>query len=417
MSHSGSIAVLDVETTGLWPGRSHRIIEVGVVRLDCDGQMHAEFESLVNPDRDLGPTFIHGISAQDVAQAPSFPEVAPLLVDALRGCSVIAAYNARFDLGFLRSEFHRIGLELPEIAPLCCMHQSGGRSLQHACEVWGLDPARQWHSAIDDARATAELLVRMLRVDDDLRAWIMQQSAVEWPLLQERDVKPRPRSEARAYAEAPRVFLKSVLSRRPAQSSTHSAAERERAYVDLLDRVLEDRLVGPSERDALLETAQEWGLSRKDLVRVHRAYLNSTISHALADGALSEGERLDILLVGQLLGMENHEVCHELATAATSPASKEPVIVRRDLRGKRVCFTGEFESSIASRRITRGMATQLASSAGMEVLDSVGPRRPPDFLVVGDPNTQSRKAKTARSLGVRLVSERVFWQMLGVSAS
>ena len=61
MLEEGPIAVVDLETTGLWPQRSDRIIEIAVVRMNPDGTIHSEFETLVNPKRDLGPTYIHGI--------------------------------------------------------------------------------------------------------------------------------------------------------------------------------------------------------------------------------------------------------------------------------------------------------------------------------------------------------------------
>ena len=54
-------AVLDLETTGLWPSYGHRIVEIGIVLLDSEGNMEGDWETLVNPQRDLGPTHIHGV--------------------------------------------------------------------------------------------------------------------------------------------------------------------------------------------------------------------------------------------------------------------------------------------------------------------------------------------------------------------
>ena len=53
-------AVIDVETTGLFPGRLDRVVEVAVVRATGDGEILDEFETLVNPGRDLGPSSLHG---------------------------------------------------------------------------------------------------------------------------------------------------------------------------------------------------------------------------------------------------------------------------------------------------------------------------------------------------------------------
>ena len=76
------IAVVDVETTGLSPWRHDRIVEIAIVLVSPDGEIHAEYETLVNPKRDLGPTRIHQISASDVLRAPSFTDVAvPSLIE------------------------------------------------------------------------------------------------------------------------------------------------------------------------------------------------------------------------------------------------------------------------------------------------------------------------------------------------
>src|SRR3982751_954670 len=100
-----SVAVIDVETTGLSP-RTDRVVEVGVVLLDERGEVEAEFETLVNPGRDVGPTRLHGIRAADVVAAPTFAEVAPYLRSVLTGRTLVA-HNALFDLRFLAREFAR----------------------------------------------------------------------------------------------------------------------------------------------------------------------------------------------------------------------------------------------------------------------------------------------------------------------
>ena len=63
LKSSPSIAVVDVETTGLFPSRHDRIIEIGIVVIRPDGDVSVEFESLVNPKRDIGPTSVHGLTS------------------------------------------------------------------------------------------------------------------------------------------------------------------------------------------------------------------------------------------------------------------------------------------------------------------------------------------------------------------
>ena len=55
--------VFDVETTGFNP-KKDRILEIGLVLMDEDGATIDEFESLVNPMRDIGNSEIHGVEAK-----------------------------------------------------------------------------------------------------------------------------------------------------------------------------------------------------------------------------------------------------------------------------------------------------------------------------------------------------------------
>jgi len=101
-------AVVDLETTGLRPSWQDRIVEIGVVLLDPDGEVEGTWETLVNPERDLGPQEIHGIVAADVLAAPTFTDVAGAVVDLLRGRTFVA-HNAAFDATFLAASYRNLG--------------------------------------------------------------------------------------------------------------------------------------------------------------------------------------------------------------------------------------------------------------------------------------------------------------------
>ncbi|TWT47056.1 DNA polymerase III subunit epsilon [Thalassoglobus neptunius] len=62
-------AVVDVETTGM--RSTDRVIEIGIVVLDRDLEVIDEYETLIDPMRDVGETSIHGISPKMLAGAPS----------------------------------------------------------------------------------------------------------------------------------------------------------------------------------------------------------------------------------------------------------------------------------------------------------------------------------------------------------
>jgi len=106
---SQPLVFLDLETTGMTPAHE-RITEIGLVEV-ADGEFVGSWSQLVNPERDI-PPFIQsltGISDDMVAGAPTFGEFAPALFERLAG-KLLIAHNARFDYGFLRSEFARFGL-------------------------------------------------------------------------------------------------------------------------------------------------------------------------------------------------------------------------------------------------------------------------------------------------------------------
>lgn len=156
-------AVVDVETTGLSPAND-RIIEIGIVTLDSRGEFEAEWSSLVNPHRPVTAQFVHGISDDDVATAPSFssllPEVAALLEE-----RAVVAHNAAFDVGFLNASFSRAGfpVAIPAAAAVCTMELSkiylpaGRHSLVAAAERAGV-VLEHHHRALADAWTAAELL-------------------------------------------------------------------------------------------------------------------------------------------------------------------------------------------------------------------------------------------------------------------
>lgn len=87
---------IDFETTGLFPTRHDRVLEVGVVFVDEGGTVEGEWSTLVNPGRDVGPTNIHGITAREILEAPTFADISPILLRSVAGRTVVA-HNAPFE--------------------------------------------------------------------------------------------------------------------------------------------------------------------------------------------------------------------------------------------------------------------------------------------------------------------------------
>ena len=151
-----SLVFLDLETTGAAP-HFDRITEIGLVEVD-HGRHVGEWSSLVNPERPIPQTIesLTGITDDMVSRAPTFAELARALHERLAGKTLVA-HNARFDSGFLKSEFKRVGLRYePDI--LCTVRlsrrlfpQAGRHNLDSLIERHGL-ACDQRHRALADAR-------------------------------------------------------------------------------------------------------------------------------------------------------------------------------------------------------------------------------------------------------------------------
>jgi DNA polymerase-3 subunit epsilon len=111
------LVFLDLETTGATATRD-RITEVGLVEID-NGRFIREWSTLVNPGISIPPAIqaLTGISNDMVALAPRFEDIARELHEAIDG-RVLVAHNARFDYGFLKNEFRRLGKTFT--APVLC---------------------------------------------------------------------------------------------------------------------------------------------------------------------------------------------------------------------------------------------------------------------------------------------------------
>ena len=62
------IAVIDAETTGVY--NSDRVVEIGIVTMSLDGDIVDEWETLVHPARDVGPSWLHQITASGHSTKP-----------------------------------------------------------------------------------------------------------------------------------------------------------------------------------------------------------------------------------------------------------------------------------------------------------------------------------------------------------
>jgi DNA polymerase-3 subunit epsilon len=152
-------AVVDVETTGL--ARDDRIVSAAVYRLDARGNVEDHWYTTVNPERDPGPVWIHGLTSEVLESAPLFPEIAGELAERLEG-RVLVAHNAIFDWSMIAREYARAERTPPTRQRLCTIALSKelglplpNHKLESLAAHFGV-VQRRAHHALDDARVLAE---------------------------------------------------------------------------------------------------------------------------------------------------------------------------------------------------------------------------------------------------------------------
>ncbi|WP_029429682.1 histone-like nucleoid-structuring protein Lsr2 [Blastococcus sp. URHD0036] len=410
-----------METTGLSPN-SHRILELAIVRTDPTGRVLDEWTTRFNPDGPVGATHIHGIRDADVAGAPRFAQILPEISARLAGAA-IAGHNVTFDLGFLRAEYARAGWALPHLPAACTLDHShdhlphlSRRRLIDCCSAIGL-ALHQTHSALHDARATAQLLAAYLdpswgrppRAELlDLPHWGW---AVSWP-TEPGGVRP-PMADRAAHvqhrvdtwaAKPPAPPLVTLLHDvNLADALDDGAPEGSLLYLELLAAVLEDGVLTDDERAALVDVAALYKLDSDAVAAAHRGFLLALAHLALDDGRVSRAEKAELTATAALLDVPTKAVTavldaaeaarHERLSAGLRPLPADWPLGEPLRVGDKVAFTG-------CDWAVREKLEERAGRLGVRVMSNVSSRT---ALLVTDGSFTGGKAGDADLHGTRCV--------------
>ncbi|MCB1310969.1 MAG: 3'-5' exonuclease [Sedimentitalea sp.] len=162
--------VFDTETTGLLPHKDE-VVQIGAVRVLRGRIVEGEvLDLLVDPGIPIPPasTRVHKVSNEMVAGKPRI-DVAGRVFHQFARDAVIVAHNAPFDMAFLRRHAPRMGVSWDHpildtvLVSAVVFGASETHTLDALCDRLGVTiPEALRHTALGDARATAEVLCRML---------------------------------------------------------------------------------------------------------------------------------------------------------------------------------------------------------------------------------------------------------------
>ncbi len=368
--------VVDVETTGF--GRYDRLVEIAAVTLDPKTlETIEEYDTLINPERDVGPTGVHGITAAMVEAAPTFTEIIAAVAGRLQG-AVLIAHNLAFDKRMLLQEFDRGGVAIDPGDGLCT-YRATKKKLCLACDEHNI-PLTCHHRALADAQATAELARRLRFTNRASSARAVKVGAVSHG--------SNPFTLRRGLADAGTSPMHRIVSR----ASYPDCDSVIQQYLDMLDWVLDDGVITERENLEIRQLACDLNISEESRREAHRAYLDCIISAAKRDGVISVAEHKLIVRIADQLEVEDPDI----------PDVSPVVEVESFQPGSRVCFTGTPN---------KAQLENFAQSAGMTPVRSVT-KKGCDVLVAADAATSSSKARKAKKWGIPIISAKEFIERL-----
>jgi DNA polymerase-3 subunit epsilon len=161
------LVFLDLETTGINIAND-RIVEIALLKINPDGS-EEEKVIRINPEIPIPEkaTQFHGITDEDVKDAPLFREVARNLARFLEGCDLAGFNSNRFDIPLLAEEFLRCDVDIDFkkrkfVDVQAIFHKMEKRTLAAAYKLYCNKELTDAHSALADTRATYEVLKAQL---------------------------------------------------------------------------------------------------------------------------------------------------------------------------------------------------------------------------------------------------------------
>ena len=248
----GSFVVFDIETTGLLKYRD-AITEIGAVRVE-NGEITDTYNQLINPERILPEKIVEitGITDAMLADKPKIDEVLPEFLE-FCGDSLLVGQNTDFDVGFIRENARRLGLHFDPIyldtLPMAraLFDDMGKFSLDKIARKLDI-PAFNHHRASDDARATAQIFIKMYRMimeEEGLDISKINTMKTHWPKARHENFS------ALAYAKN-KEGLKNLYKLISESRMNHIANGEARTPLSILEKYREGLILGAGGSEGML---------------------------------------------------------------------------------------------------------------------------------------------------------------------
>lgn len=293
-------SIIDLETTGLDHSK-HRVIEIAIRRIDQNGKFIDEISTLINPKvKDVGPTFLHHIKLEDLKDAPTFEEFAPIALEKLSD-SIAVAHHAAFEDKFLGAEFGRIGIGIPNVPCIDTLWLARhvidlpNYKLNTVLKAYGIEE-EDAHTALGDVRMLSKLLPILLEKSNTIKFLVDPfKSSLK---IETNKIKTRVSN----LKKGEDGWLSSVIRKLP-ESGLSLTDEVVESYTEMLNKFLMDGKITGEEAKALSKFAGSSGLGSQQLKTLHKEYFNNLEKIALSDGILTDSEKKKLTQLKAQLGI------------------------------------------------------------------------------------------------------------------
>jgi DNA polymerase-3 subunit epsilon len=162
--------VFDTETTGIFPGDGHRIVEIGAIEMVDRIITGRSFHTYIDPCRPMprDAQNVHGLSTDFLTGQPVFEMIIDGFLAFIED-SPLVAHNAAFDMEFLNWELKRANMALlPASRSIDTLEMSrkinpgAKHTLDALCQRYGIDlSGRSKHGALIDAELLARVYIEL----------------------------------------------------------------------------------------------------------------------------------------------------------------------------------------------------------------------------------------------------------------